>query len=260
MERKQFLEKSAEAQKIYNEYIEMGVRRGQDWAEGIYETLEANSEFEARAADMIRAGAPKARIVADLEAHKDTVGYTGDPGREPRDEDEALIMGYFDIKREDYRFPDGTTDEESFYKARRQYIEGRPRTQEWFNKNELLNWKTAEVQAFVSAYQRAYDLRSQYYELPVKQGMTPEMQEEVKPILAQARTLVMMNPNLSTKQAIMMLDVPEHLKFRAMAYLRLPSNPERKRFRAAHPEVWEFFPSVGGGAVSPELAEAVTAY
>jgi len=258
MERKQLLERSPEAQKVYNEYIEIGIRRGQDWAEGIYETLEANREFEARMVGALQAGAPKARIAADLSAHKDTVGYTGDTEREPRDEDEALIIGYFNIKREDFRLPDGTTDEPSFYDARRRYIEDSPRTQVWFNENELLNWDTPEFRGFVQDYQRAYEARTEYYDMPVKLGMSPEEQDEAKQLVAQAKTLQQMNPGLALKRAIGMLDVTSDLKFLALRYLRLPDNPERERFRREHPEVWEFFPPVGGAGVSPELVEATT--
>jgi len=257
LERKQFLEKSPEAWKVYTEeYIPMGVRRGEEWAEGLYETLESNREFEARAKEMIQAGVPKAKIAAEYVAYRETQAFDGSEDREPRDEQEAKMMAYFAITPDKFRLPDGTTDLDAYYEARRAYLDTVPETQEDFNQNELLKWKDPTVRSLVAEWQRANDLWSQFYELPTKLGMTPEEQEEARAALAMVRTLQFINPGMSQKQALMKLDIPASAKMLALRYSRLPSNPAREQFRRQYGTKMALIkPPEFGGALPTEVTE-----
>lgn len=255
LERKQLLDKSPEAREVWLEYVEMGVKRGQDWAEGTWEMMESNAELQARLVEALDAGAMKANLAADFTYYRSSAAYDGDDEREPRDEQEALMIGYFAIKPEDFRRPDGTTDFGAFYDARRQYIEDNNQTQEFFNENELLKWDDPTMRDFVAEWQRANDLWSQYYELPTKLGMSPEEQEEARNALARVTTLQFGQPGLSTRRALMQLDVPDRVKFLALRYSRLRTNPEREAFRTKHGmEMALIKPPEFGAAVTEEEA------
>lgn len=94
--------------------------------------------------------------------------------------------------------------------------------------------------------------RSQYYDIPPKLGMALEDQEEARKVYAQAITYQQQRPGMDIRQAIGMVDAPDDLKFRALQYSQLPANPERRRFRAEHPAMFEFFPPIGGEGIPME--------
>jgi len=253
LERKELLEKSPEAQEVWLEYIEMGVKRGQDWAEGIYEGMESNSELEARLSEALQTGASKADVAADYQYYRYSSSFDGDEEREPRDEQEKRMMDYWAIKPEDFPRPDGTTDFDAFYEAQREYIEGVPETKEDFNRNELLKWKNPIMRGFIEEWQRANDLWSEYYEIPSKLGMEEEEMELARDALAQVTTLQFANPGLSTRRALRQLNVPDAVKWLALRYNRLRSNPEREAFRREHgAEMALIKPPEFGAAVTEE--------
>ncbi len=233
----------------------MNARRGQDWAEGLWENLSSYSEVEARLTEALAAGAAKADVAADYDDFRDSVAFDGDPDREPRDEAEGRMMGYYAINKADYRRADGTTDFDAYYQAKRVYIDTVPETQEEFDRNELLKWDDPAMRGFVQEYQRSNDLWSQYYEIPSKLGMSPEEQKEARDVLAQVTTLQFMNPGLSTRRALMQLNVPGRLKYLALRYSRLRSNPEREAFRTKYgTDMALIKPPEFGAAVTEEVA------
>jgi len=254
-ERKIFFDRVPEAKETYEELVQQGLRRGQEWAEGVFERAESDAELQARITQGLGEGASSADLARDYQAYRGSYSFTGDPGREPRDEEEALAMEYWAIKPEDF-VENGVIDWDAFYDARDGFLTTHPGVKEMLDTNEELRWTEPRMRSFVQGYQRADDLRAQYYDIPTKLGMSPEEQDEAKQLVAQAKTLQQMNPGLALKRAIGMLDITSDLKFLALRYLRLPDTPERERFRREHPEVWEFFPPVGGAGVSPELVEA----
>lgn len=75
-------------------------------------------------------------------------------------------------------------------------------------------------------------------------------------VYAQAITYQRQRPGMDIRQAIGMVDAPDDLKFRALQYSQLPANPERRQFRAEHPEMFEFFPPIGGEGIPMETAAA----
>lgn len=256
VQRKEFLEKSPEAQEIWVEYIEMNARRGQDWAQGLWESMESYDEVEARLTGALAAGADKATVAADYEEFRGSQSFDGDPNREPRDEQDARMMGYYAITKDQYRNPDGTTDLDSYYQARRDYIASVPETQEDFSRNEVLKWQDPTMRAFVQEYQRASDLWGDYYEMPSKLGMSEEDQKVAKRIQGQITTLQFMNPGMSAKQALIKLDLTAHEKMLWLRYQRLPSNPARKQFRAEYgTEMALIKPPQFGGPLPTELVE-----
>lgn len=256
VQRREFLEKNPEAQEIWIEYIEMNARRGQDWAEGLWESLESYSEVEARLSGALASGADKATVAADYEDFRESMSFDGDPDREPRDEQEKRMMDYYAIRAEDYRNPDGTTDFESLYQAKRDYIVSVPETQEDFSRNEVLKWQDPTMRAFVQEYQRASDLWGEYYEMPSKLGMDEADQREARRIQGQITTLQFMNPGMSAKQALMQLDLTASEKMLWLRYQRLPSNPAREQFRAEYgTEMALIKPPQFGGPLPTELVE-----
>lgn len=252
LERKQFLEKSPEAQQAYTEYIDMGVRRGETWAQGLYETLESNAEFGARVQEMLQAGVPKAKIATEYEAYRDTLAFDGDPDREPRDEQEALAMGFFAIKPK--ILADGSSDLDTYYAERNAYMEQNGKTQEYFNQNELLKWKTPEVRTFVQEYQTSRDLWGQYYDIPSKLGMEEEELKAAKTIQGYITTMQFKEPGLSAKQALMQLPLSSAEKMLWLRYSRLPSNPAREAFRRQYGDQMVLTkPPEFGGALPTEV-------
>jgi len=249
LERKQFIDRVPEAQDAYAEYIEMGVKRGQPWAIGVYESLQSRAEFEERLGPALTdPSKTKANIAKDYQGYRSSVGFTGDPDREPRDAQEALAMEYWAIKPEDF-LEGGLVVWGNFYDARDAFLEVHPGVKPMLEENELLKWETPAMRAFVKEYQAAEELRSQYFDIPTKIGMSPEGQKAAKKVDGQIRTLQQMHPGLERKQALVQLPIEARLKFLVVEYWSLDSNPARKVFRMMHPEVFEMFPPIGGAGV-----------
>jgi hypothetical protein len=253
-ERRQLMAKSPEAQKVYGEYIQMGVDRGQDWAIGLFESLQSHDEMEARINQMLSSGVPKASIAKEYDTFRESIAFTGDTEREPRDAEEALIMGYFAIKPK--ILADGSSDWDTYYDERNAYMEQNGKTQEYFNQNELLKWKSPEVKAFVQEYQTSRDLWSQYYEIPSKLGMDEEQLKEAKTIQGWITTAQFGQPGVSAKQILMQLPLSSSQKMLWLRYSRLPANPAREQFRRQYgAEMVLTKPPEFGGALPTGVTE-----
>jgi hypothetical protein len=179
------------------------------------------------------------------EALTQQYGIKEEP-REPEFIEDRLAERYWNLEPDANNDGIISDDEWAAYDAQRQgilqeaeaagvsqdYIEHGYRGKMWPDHPQL--------QAIEEQYQQAKEVAAEYYDIPAKIGMSAQAQDEVRGIVAQAQGIARAN-NIPFHYALLNMDVPDTLKFRAMAYQKLPANPARKLYRYQNPDKWRLF-------------------
>jgi len=223
---------------VWNQQLERGLERGEQWAETKQQAQQDADEFGASVlAAYNKPGITGADIMDSVtdflqkRAHQAEIRYAGVTFKANSD-DQKLLDAYYEIT-----MPDVPTAAErnEFFDKQDAFITANPRVKELIRQNHQAIFSDPQMKAVMAEIDAARDVRSEYYSIPAKLGYSAEEEAELAPWAAQAAAMKS-TYGYSPRRALDALGLDPDLTTRVLRYMNRSDNPARARYWRQNPD------------------------
>jgi len=217
---------------VWNQQLERGLERGEQWAKTKQETQQAADEFGASVlAAYNKPGITGADIMDSVtdflvkRANQSELRYAGVEFKN-QGEDQKLLDAYYEITMPE---PSSAWERNEFFDKQDAFIAANPRVKELIRQNHQAIFTDPQMKALMAEIDAARDVRSEYYSIPAKLGFTAEEEAELAPWATQAADMKS-TFHYSPRRALDQLGLDADLANRVLRYMNRAANPARARF------------------------------
>lgn len=245
--RQRLLAQSPELKAAYDEQMQAAAK----WGATAVPKLQAfDSETQAGIKKMIAQGSPAIDIAGYFRdrnterVHLSSQWFADSPDYDPRDEAEMLLD-----EIDSMIFPEtGTPDEKDQWWDIRDAKLSNPKTLALQQERQRLRFQDLEVLNWLQRYQRAQQVRNQYYQIPTFRGASLEDGRQVQRLINAADAYAGLGMYPDRKTALKDIARQQGVNAR---YLLLAlnaeeiRNPQKRQFKLAHAQDFAMFEPIG---------------